>query len=304
MWGRMDKLQAMATFVQIVDRGSLSGASEALDTSLSSVVRTLAGLEKSLGVRLLNRTTRRISLTEEGRHYVERCRRILAEVQDTEHALNAKEQAPSGLLRVTAPVAFGQLHLAPIVSRFIERHRGVQVDLVLIDRVVNLVEEGLDAAVRISHLSDSSLVAVRVGALRRVVVASPALIRATGSPKHPRELAKLPCVRCTGLMPGTTWKFVENGRALSVEVGGPFACNQAAACVDACVAGLGFGMFISYHVHRQVEGKELKIVLADFEPAPLPVSIVFPHARLLPPRVRAFVDFAAAELRRALAELA
>lgn len=297
----MDKLQAMNTFVQIVDRGSLSSASEALDTSLSSVVRTLAGLEKSLGVRLLNRTTRRISLTEEGRHYLERCRRILAEVQDTEHALSAKEQEPSGLLKVTAPVAFGQLYVAPIVSRFLERHRRMQVELVLLDRVANLVEEGLDVAVRISHLSDSSIVAVPVGELRRVVVASPALLRTTGTPKHPRDLAKLPCVRCTALMPGTTWHFVENGRTLSVQVGGPLACNQAAACVEACVAGLGFGMFISYQVRRQMEAKQLKVVLTDFEPAPLPVSLVFPHARLLPSRVRAFVDFAAEELRRTLA---
>ena len=300
----MDKLQAMARFVQIVDRGSLSSAGEALGTSLSSVVRTLAGLEKSLGVRLLQRTTRRISLTEEGRHYLERCRRILAEVQDTEDALNSKERSPSGLLRVTAPVVFGQAYVAPIVSRFLEQHRRMQVELVLLDRVVNLVEEGLDVAVRISHLSDSSLVAVRAGELRRVVVASPALLRATGMPKHPRDLAKLPCVRCTGLTPGAAWKFVENGRTLSVEVAGPLACTHAPACVDACVAGLGFGMFISYQVHRELQAKLLKVVLADFEPSPLPVSIVFPHGRLLPSRVRAFVDFTAAELRPALGRLA
>jgi DNA-binding transcriptional LysR family regulator len=157
--------------------------------------------------------------------------------------------------------------------------------------------------VRISHLSDSSLVARRVGELRRVVVASPALLRAAGTPKHPRELAKLPCVRCTGLMPGTAWKFAENGRTLSVEVAGPLACNHAPACVAACLGGLGFGMFISYQVHRELQAKQLKVVLADFEAAPLPVSIVFPHARLLPSRVRAFVDFAAAELRAALGKL-
>ena len=300
----MDKLQAMATFIRIVDRGSLSSASETLGTSLSSVVRTLARLEKSLGVRLLHRTTRRISLTEEGRHYLERCRRILAEIQDTEHALNAKERAPSGTLRVTAPVVFGEAYVAPIVSRFLEQHRGMQVDLVLLDRVVNLVEEGLDAAVRISHLSDSSLVAVRAGELRRVVVASPTLLGATGTPKHPRNLAKLPCVRCTSLMAGGAWKFVEKDRTISVDVSGPLACNHAPACVDGCVAGLGFGMFISYQVHRQLQAKQLKVVLTEFEPAPLPVSIVFPHGRLLPSRVRTFVDFAAAELKTALERLA
>jgi DNA-binding transcriptional LysR family regulator len=297
----MDKLQAMATFVQIVDRGSLSSAGEALDTSLSSVVRTLAALEKSLGVRLLNRTTRRISLTEEGRHYLERCRRILAEVDDAEQALSAKAQDPSGVLRVTAPVLFGQLHVAPAVAGFLARHRRMQVELELLDRVVNLVEEGIDVAVRIGTLADSSMVAVPVGQLRRVVVASPALLKAAGKPKHPRDLEKLPCVRLTALMPGATWHFVENGRPLSVEVGGQLACNQAAACVDACVAGLGFGMFISYQIRRQTEAKQLREVLTEFEPAPLPVSLVFPHARLLSSRVRSFVDFAAPQLRRTLA---
>ena len=297
----MDKLQAMATFVRIVDHGSLTTASEALDTSLSSVVRTLARLEKSLGVRLLNRTTRRISLTEEGRHYLERCRRVLTEVEDAEQALSAKGRDPTGVLRVTAPVLFGQLHVAPAVAGFLARHRLMQVELVLLDRVVNLVEEGIDVAVRIGALADSSMVAVPVGQVRRVVVASPALLRTAGKPRHPRELKKLPCVRFTALMPGTTWHFVEDGRPLSIQVGGQLACNQAAACVDACIAGLGFGMFISYQVLRQVEAKQLKNVLTDFEPAPLPVSLVFPHARLLSSRVRAFVDFAAAELRRTLA---
>jgi len=301
MCPRMDKLHAMATFVRIVEHGSLTTASEALDTSLSSVVRTLARLERSLGVRLLNRTTRRISLTEEGRDYLERCRRILAEVEDAEQALSAGERDPSGVLRVTAPVLFGQLHVAPAVTAFLARHRRMQVELVLLDRVVNLVEEGLDVAVRIGALADSSMVAVPVGQVRRVVVASPALLRAAGRPKHPRDLAQLPCVRFTSLMPGTTWHFVENGRPLSVQVRGQLACNQAAAAVDACVAGRGFGMFISYQVRHQTQAKQLKEVLTDFAPAPLPVSLVFPHARLLSSRVRSFVDFAATQLRRTLA---
>ncbi len=296
----MDKLQAMATFVRIADRGSLTAASEALETSPSSVVRTLAQLEKSLGVRLLNRTTRRISLTEEGRQYLERCRRILAEVDDADQSVSPQKREPSGLLRVTAPVLFGQLNVAPVVTRFLERQRLMQVELVLLDRVVNLVEEGIDVAVRIGRLADSSMVAVPVGQLRRVVVASPALLEKAGRPRHPRDLRGLPCVRLTPLMPGTTWQFVERGRPLSVPIGGQLACNQAAACVDACVAGLGFGLFISYQVRRQTKARLLKEVLTEFEPAPLPVSVVIPHARLLSPRVRAFVDFSARELRRTL----
>lgn len=297
----MDKLQAMAAFVQIAERGSLTAAADALGTSLSSVVRTLAALEQTVGVRLLNRTTRRIALTEEGRHYLERCRRILAEVDDAEQALGSGEQDPRGVLKVTAPVLFGQLHVAPAVAGFLARHRQMQVDLILLDRVVNLVEEGMDVAVRIGPLADSSMVAVPVGQIRRVVVASPALLKAAGTPKRPEDLSRLPCVRFSALMPGNTWHFEEDGRPLSVHVGGQFVCNQAAPCVDACVAGLGFGMFISYQVRRQVEARQLREVLTGFEPPPLPVSLVYPHARLLSPRVRAFVDFAAAELRQTLA---
>ena len=181
----MDKLAAMAAFVQIADRGSLTAAAAALDTSLSSVVRTLAALEAALGVRLLNRTTRRIALTAEGREYLERCRRILADLEEAEQALGTTGQDPSGLLRVTAPVLFGQLHAAPTVRGFLARHRRMQVELVLLDRVVSLVEEGIDVAVRIGPLADSSMVAVPVGQLRRVVVASPALLQTAGVPEHP-----------------------------------------------------------------------------------------------------------------------
>lgn len=297
----MDKLHAMATFVQIAERGSLTAAAQGLDTSLSSVVRTLAALEADLGVRLLNRTTRRIALTAEGQQYLERCRRILADMEDAEQALRGTAQDPSGLLRVTAPVLFGQLHVAPVVDAFLARHRRTQVELILLDRVVSLVEEGIDLAVRIGPLSDSSMVAVPVGQIRRVAVASPALLAAAGTPAHPQDLGSLPCVRFTALMPGTTWHFIENGRALAIEVAGRFACNQAATCVDACVAGLGFGLFLSYQVRRPLEAGQLKEVLTDFEPPPLPVSLVLPHTRWLAPRVRVFVDFAAGALRRVLA---
>jgi DNA-binding transcriptional LysR family regulator len=298
----MDKLHAMATFVQIAERGSLTAAAQGLDTSLSSVVRTLAALEADLGVRLLNRTTRRIARTAEGQLYLERCRRSLADMVVAEQALRGTAQDPSGLLRVTAPVLFGQLHVAPVVDAFLARHRRTQVELILLDRVVSLVEEGIDLAVRIGPLSDSSMVAVPVGQIRRVAVASPALLAAAGTPAHPQDLGSLPCVRFTALMPGTTWHFIENGRALAIEVAGRFACNQAATCVDACVAGLGFGLFLSYQVRRPLEAGQLKEVLTDFEPPPLPVSLVLPHTRWLAPRVRVFVDFAAGALRRVLTQ--
>jgi DNA-binding transcriptional LysR family regulator len=176
----------------------------------------------------------------------------------------------------------------------------MQIDLMLVDRALNLVEEGIDVAVRIGRLTDSSLVAVPVGEVRRVVVASPGLLRDSGPLKHPRNLRELPCVRITGLAPNGSWTFVDRGRTLSVKVGGPLVCNQAAASVDACLNGLGFGMFLSYQVRDDLAARRLKEVLADFAPAPLPVNLVYPHARLLSSRVRAFIDFTAEELRRSL----
>src|SRR6185503_7028752 len=173
----MNKLSAMETFVRSVDKGSLTAAAESLDTSLPSVVRTLAALERDLGVRLLNRTTRRIHLTDEGAHYLVRCRAILSAVQESEAAFSARRAEPQGRLLVTASVLFGRRYVAPIVSEFLQRHPKVTAELVFVDRVVNLVEEGIDVAVRIGRLPDSSLVAIPVGTVRRVVCASPNYLR-------------------------------------------------------------------------------------------------------------------------------
>src|SRR3954471_5176313 len=169
----MDKFVAMKTFVRIVEAGSLTNAADSLDTSLPTVVRTLASLEQELGVRLLNRTTRRIHLTDEGAQYVDRCRAILSAVQETEAALTSRRTEPQGRLSVTASVMFGRRYIAPIVNEFLRRHPNVSADLMFVDRVVNMVDEGIDVAIRIGHLADSSLVAIPVGRVRRVVCASP-----------------------------------------------------------------------------------------------------------------------------------
>lgn len=296
----MDKLHAMTTFVHIAEQGSLTRAAELLDTSLPSVVRTLAALEQTLGARLLNRTTRKIALTPEGREYLARCRSILADITAAEQALAAQQHEPSGNLRVTAPVLFGQLHLTPVITGFIKQYRQVNVELLLLDRVVNLIEEGIDVALRIGELADSSLVAIPAGQIRRVVCASPKYLQRVGIPKRPADLADHPCVRTTGLTPGQSWQFFEKGRALQVHVTGPFVCNQAAASIDACVSGLGFGMFLSYQVQHLLAQNKLARVLEPFEPAPFPVSIVYPHAKLLSTRVRCFVDWTMQRLRPAI----
>ncbi len=287
----MDKLLAMRSFVAIVDHGSLTAAATVLGRSLPTMVRTLAALEQSLGTRLLRRTTRRMSLTAEGQGYVERCRRILGDIEEAEASVTRGQLEPRGQIRMTAPVLFGQMHVAPPLTEFLRRFDGVQVELMLLDRVVNLVEEGIDLAVRIAHLTDSSMVAVPVGRVRRVLCASPALLRAEGLPGHPRELSERPCVRFRGINPGDSWSFQDAGREISVKTRGSFTCNQAAAAAQACAEGLGFGMFLSYQVEPLVRNGRLRLVLADFELPSLPVSLVYPEARLVSTRLRALVDW-------------
>jgi len=288
---RLDKLGAMRAFVEIVDRGSLTAAGKALDKSLPTMVRVLATLEDELGVRLLRRTTRRLALTDEGRGYVERCRRIFADIDEAERAAGSGHVEPRGEIRVTAPVAFGHWYVAPLMTRFAARFEAVRVELLLLDRVVNLLEEGIDLAVRIGTLPDSTLFATTVGQMRHVVVASPALLERVGVPEHPDDLASRPCVRFRGLTIGTTWRFIESGRERRVTVGGPFACNHAPAAVEACAAGLGFGSFLAYQAEPWVRDGRLCVVLEEFEPTPLPVNLVYADAQLMSARLRALVDW-------------
>jgi DNA-binding transcriptional LysR family regulator len=297
----MDKFRAMAAFVQIVEKGSLTKAADAMQTSLPSTVRTLAALERALGTRLLNRTTRRIALTEEGRAYYERARRILGDVSDAEAAVSVKQETPRGRLAIGAPVMFGRLHVAPLVVEFLARHAEVKVELLLLDRVVSLVEEGLDASLRIGRLADSSLVAVEVGMVRQVVCASAAFLARAGVPRAPADLARFPCVRFTGLAAGE-WEFRANGRPVRVRVSGPLATNQIDAAIDACTQGLGCGMFLSYQVSALVRAGRLRYVLESCEPEPIPVSLVYPQARLVSARLRAFIDWIVPRLRERLRE--
>lgn len=293
----MDKLQAMTTFVQIVDRGSLTRAAEALGTSLPAVVRTLAALEQELRVRLLNRTTRRIHLTDEGALYLDRCRAILAAVRDADASLAARRAEPQGRLAVTAPVLFGRRYVAPVVNAFLAKYPAASVDLLLLDRTVNVVEEGIDVGVRIGTLGDSSLVAQGVGSLRRVVCASPAYLRQHGVPRTPEDVRTRECVRFSGLGAGPEWRFRVGRKTVAVPARSRLACNQVDAAVAACRDGLGLSMFLSYQVAADVAERKLRYVLEDYEFDPVPVNVVYPHARLPSANVRAFVDLAVATLR-------
>ena len=273
----MDKLAAMATFVEIVEHGSLTAAATALGKAQPTMVRTLANLEAHLGVRLLRRTTRRLALTAEGQDYLERCRRILADVDEAERALDSSVVSARGALRMTAPVTFGQLHVMPVVNDFLHRWPEVSIDLLLLDRPVNLLEEGIDLAVRIGQLGDSSMVGVEVGRMRQTVVASPALLARTGVPAAPAALATLPCVTFTGGAGTSHWPFVIDGREVSVSVVPRLTVNHALSAVSACVAGLGFGRFLEYQVREQVADGQLCQVLEAFEIPPLPINLLSPE---------------------------
>ena len=295
----MDKVRAMTAFVQIVDRGSLTAAADALGTSLPSMVRALAALERSLGARLLNRTTRRIALTDEGRAYYERARHILGDIADVEAAVSQKQVVPRGRLALGAPVVFGRLHVAPLVLEFLERHPEMRIELVMLDRVVSLIEDGLDASVRIGTLADSSLVAIESGRTRRVVCASPAFLKRHGVVRVPADLARHPCIRSSGLASGD-WEFHADGRPVRVRVDGPFATNQIDPAIGACVNGLGYGLFLGYQVADLERAGKLRYVLERYEPAPLPVSLVYPQARIVSARLRAFIDWFVPRLRAKL----
>jgi len=295
----MDKLRAMAAFARIVDKGSLTAAAASLGTSLPAVVRTLAALERELGATLLNRTTRRLHLTDEGRQYLAQCRAILAQVQEAEAMLQSRYAAPRGRLVVTASVGFGRRHVAPVVAEFVQRHPGVTAELLCVDRVVNLVEEGVDAALRIGHLEDSSLVAIPLGKVRRVTCASPAYLRRHGTPRRPQDLRRHRCIRFTGLAPRSEWPFREGARSLSVPIDPILTCNLADAAIDACAQGLGIGAFLSYMVAPQRRARKLGYLLEEFEIAPLPVHFLYPGSRALSATVRAFADLCVASLRRA-----
>lgn len=292
----MDKLKAMQIAVSIADQGSLTAAAEVLGSSPPAIVRALASLEKHLGIRLFNRTTRRISLTEEGRHYIESCRQLLASIRDAESTLLTDAVEPSGQLAITAPVLFGQMYVAPAVTRFVQKYEKVHVNLLLLDRVVNLLEENIDVGVRIGPLEDSTLVAQALGSVRRMVVASPDYLGRHGVPEYPKDLLKANCVRFSGAS-GPWWTFYEEGKQSNIPVTGNLEFNHVAPAAEACLAGMGFGMFISYQVADHIAQNRLQIVLESFEPPPQPINIVYPHARLLPARTKVFIEWIKHELK-------
>ena len=293
----MDKLRCIETFIEIAERGSMTAAAASLDTSLPTTVRRLGELEASLGVRLFNRTTRRICLTDEGHRYLSICKAALGQLEEAEEALLNATVKPAGKLVVTAPVLFGRLHIAPLITEFMRAYPELTVELLLLDRSIDLIEEGVDVAVRIGHLNDSNLHGVPVGFLQRVLCASPEYLKRNGTPRHPEVLDAHALIRFTGRSVLSEWQFWEKGRLLTIRQGPCFTTNSVDAAINACRDGIDIGAFLSYMVQGPVGSGELRPILRRFETDPIPITMLYPHLKLMSARVRAFIDFAAPRLR-------
>ncbi len=289
----MDRLADMIAFIRVVESRSFTAAAERLSLSKSVVSRRLTELENRLGTRLLNRTTRSLSLTPAGQTYFERARAILADVEEAEQAVAELGRDPRGLLRVNAPMSFGTLHLAPAVADFMSRHPNVELDLELTDRFVDLVEEGWDIAVRIGRLRDSSLIARRLAPSRLVTVASPAYLARMGTPERPEDLTRHECLLYTTPSNPSVWPFRVEGEVRSVRVQGRMRVNNGDAILEAVRAGLGLAVLPTFMTHADLRSGRLVTVLDSYEAADFAIHAVWPHHRHLSPKVRAFVDFLA-----------
>ena len=301
----MDRLAAMRLFTVVAEQGSLSAAGRRLGIPLASVSRNLAALEKDLGVRLITRTTRHLSLTKAGHDYRETVTRTLEELSAAEARLAGEQSEPRGELAVTAPVAFGRLHVLPIVSDFLKRHAQVNVRLLLLDRPVDLVEEGLDVAVRIGVLPDSSLIGQRVGSVRNVICASPAYLKTHGTPRSPDDLGAYDCITFSALQPADRWVLSQGAKQkrVRVRVRSRLQVNTAEAAVDAAVAGLGITRVLSYQAAAALADGVLRVVLAGSDDHESPVTLLHREERLALAKVRMFTEFAAEALRKRMAGL-
>jgi DNA-binding transcriptional LysR family regulator len=299
----MDRLDAMSVFVAVAETGSFSAAGRKLGIPLPTVSRKVSELEAHLTTQLLVRTTRRLTLTDAGEAYVAACKRILEEVADAERAASGEYAAPRGDLVVTAPIVFGRLHVLPAVNAFLGSYPEIDVRLLLADRNVHLIDDHIDLAIRIGELPDSSMVALRVGAVRRVVCASPDYLAAVGTPKAPEELTALACVSFDALTSSVAWTFgdPQSQRERVVPIHSRLSVNTAEAAVDAAIAGVGVTRILSYQAARAVADGKLKIVLAAYEPEPLPINLVYAEQSLLPRKTRAFLDFVAPRIRESAA---
>ncbi|MDR5754557.1 MULTISPECIES: LysR family transcriptional regulator [unclassified Caballeronia] len=293
----MDRFQAMATFVTVVETGGFASAARKLDVSPSVVSRVVTELEERLGVRLLTRTTRVVRLTEVGTAYFEDCRRILGEVDDAERSATGTHSTPRGQLTITAPMLFGKYFVMPVVIDYLSRYPQADVNAWFIDRVVNLVDEGIDVAVRIGEMPDSTLQAIRVGRVRRVLCASPGYLKEHGTPRRPEDLSGHTTILASGISTTPEWRLFDDGKQTVVRLQPRLTTTTNDAAITAAVAGFGITRLLSYQIAQHLRDGTLEIVLPDFEPPALPIQVVHREGRHATQKVRAFLDLAIDTLR-------
>ncbi len=295
----MDRLEAMTILLEAVDAGSLSAAGRRLNIPLATVSRRVSELEEHLKIRLLLRGSRKLMLTDAGRDYVASCRRILEDITEAERIASGEYRAPQGELVISAPVSLSRTHILPILVDFLSAYPDIKVRLSQSDRAVNLLEEHVDLAVRLGSLPDSSLIATRVGLVRRVLCASPQYLEERGTPKVPEDLVNHDCIAFEAISTGD-WQFRKAGADFAVAIPHRLMITTAETATEAALAHVGIARVLSYHAAGYLVKGQLRLVLEEFEPPLLPLSLVYPSQRQVPLKLRAFLDFATPRLREML----
>jgi len=298
----MDKLHLMTVFVAVAEEESFAGGARRLSMSPPAITRAIAALEARLRVKLLDRTTRYVRVTEAGQRYLDDARRIIAEVEEADDAVVGINAEPKGQLTITAPVLFGSMFVTPLMVRYLARYPEMKISALFLDRVVNLIEEGVDVGIRIGPLPDSSIKSLKVGSIRRVLCASPGYLETYGVPKHPKELALRQTIAANIVNTSVEWKFLEKNNPLSVRTKPRLVVTSYDAAIEAAKSGFGIARLMSYQIAPHLAAGDLKIILNKFELDPVPIHIVHREDRHKSARVRTFVDMMSEGLRHAVKE--
>ena len=291
----MDLLSPMKTFVRVVEAGSFTAVAAEQNTTQPTISRQIAALEEHLGARLLTRTTRALTITDDGRAFYDHALRVLEAVAEAEGAVGRRRGNPSGLLRLATPVVFGRLHIVPRLPAFLARHPDLSIDLAMSDTFTDLVEQGIDVAIRVGEVNDPTLIAKRVGVVRRVTVASPNYLKKRPAPQLPADLAEHECIVNTRLATGNRWLFEGPNGPLMVEVNGRLRADNSEAVREAVLGGLGVAVIPTFAFFRELESGAVTVLLKAYEPKQLPMHAIYPSSRFVPLKVRAIIDYLAHE---------
>jgi DNA-binding transcriptional LysR family regulator len=293
----MDRIESMKTFVRVVEAGSFSAVARELDTTQPTISKQIAALEEHLEVQLLLRSTRRLNLTDEGAQFYQHCQRILEVVAEAEDSIK-RQQKPSGLLRVSCPISFGQFQIVPRLKQFLDRYPDIKIDLIMADHFINLVEEGVDLSIRIGNVQDTSLISQQIGVTKRVTIGSVSYFERAGEPQTPDDLLHHNCIVYTQLATSNEWHFQKEQKVIKVTVNGNLRANNSAAIRQAVLSGLGIAVSPNWLFVDILDQGELKVVLKGYQPTLLPIHAIYPRGRFRSAKVHCFIDFLAAEFKR------